>query len=81
MMSDLKCSGSGSSKKAAKKQAAEKMLSILQVDGDDYDTVDTRVSTTLPHHVICLCTYPCTSGVNKPNILLSYCRGQFLASI
>ncbi|XP_028393597.1 RISC-loading complex subunit tarbp2-like [Dendronephthya gigantea] len=42
MMSDLKCSGFGSSKKAAKKQAAEKMLNILQVDGDDYDMVDAR---------------------------------------
>ncbi|XP_046850639.1 RISC-loading complex subunit tarbp2-like isoform X2 [Xenia sp. Carnegie-2017] len=35
MMSDLQCTGVGSSKKAAKKQAAEKMLDLLHGYGDD----------------------------------------------
>ena len=45
MMSDLQCTGVGSSKKAAKKQAAEKMLDLLGEDGNDYDMIDApRVS-------------------------------------
>jgi hypothetical protein len=43
MMSGLQCTGVGSSKKSAKKEAAEKMLGLLQSDGDDYDMVDARV--------------------------------------
>ena len=47
MMSDLQCTGVGSSKKAAKKQAAEKMLGLLQQDGDGFDMVDARVDIIL----------------------------------
>ena len=47
MMSDLQCTGVGSSKKVAKKQAAEKMLGLLQQDGDGYDMVDARVDIIL----------------------------------
>ena len=47
MMSNLKCTGVGSSKKAAKKEAAEKMLGLLQADGDDFDMVDAMVDMIL----------------------------------
>ena len=40
MMSGLQCKGVGSSKKAAKKEAADKMLSLLQEDGECYDAID-----------------------------------------
>ena len=48
MMSNLQCTGVGSSKKAAKKEAAGKMLSLLQVDGDDYDMVDAMSPMSQP---------------------------------
>ena len=43
MMSHLHCKGVASSKKAAKKQAAEKMLDLLAEGVDEYDVVDARV--------------------------------------
>lgn len=43
MMSGLQCTGVGSSKKAAKKRAAEQMLELLDESGDGYDQVDALV--------------------------------------
>ena len=56
MMSDLQCKGVASSKKAAKKQAAEKMLDLLAEDGDEYDVVDARVDIIFLFQSFCIRT-------------------------
>ena len=67
MMSGLQCQGVGSSKKAAKKEAADKMLSILQEDGECCDVVDApQVDFALPSSFLRLFTLQIRACLHDP---------------